>query len=64
MGWNHSFPLPCILALLLNLSSPAAAAGLLEDGDDFSNNLVSDLAPYVAASISYNERLTNLSKDS
>lgn len=36
-----------IFTLLFALPRPAATAGLLEDGEDFSNNLVSDLAPYV-----------------
>lgn len=41
-----SFRIICLAGFLLNLSRPVMAS-LLEDGEDFSNNLVSDLAPYV-----------------
>ncbi|OBS29449.1 hypothetical protein FPOA_03385 [Fusarium poae] len=40
---------PCCIHSAI-LQDFAKAASLLEDGDDFSNNLVSDLAPYALAS--------------
>ncbi|GAB1318024.1 hypothetical protein MFIFM68171_08234 [Madurella fahalii] len=49
-----SFRIICLTGLLLNFPRPVTAS-LLEDGEDFSNNLVSDLAPLLAL---FGERVT------
>ncbi|KAL9564350.1 hypothetical protein ACKAV7_011541 [Fusarium commune] len=47
MGLSVYSVLPFISVLILSLPSSTTSAGLLEDGEDFSNNLVLDLAPLV-----------------
>ncbi|KAF0634585.1 hypothetical protein FPSE5266_20429 [Fusarium pseudograminearum] len=45
----------CVLSTFSSFLGFARAASLLEDGDDFTNNLVSDLAPLLAL---FGERVT------
>lgn len=40
----------CLWALLLTFAEHAFA-GMLQDGEDFSNNLASDIAPYAHLSL-------------